>query len=333
MASKVVFLGMGGTIAGRAADASDNVGYRAGEVAVDELLRAVAGLPALLAGHELASEQVAQLDSKDMAFDDMARLAARVQAHLLQPQVAAVVVTHGTDTLEETAFFLARVLPQALLRTKPVVMTCAMRPATAMAPDGPANLLDAVALALEPSARGVLVSCAGSIHSALHVQKVHPYRLDAFSSGEAGPLAVMEEGRVRWLALPESALLPVDKPDKAWHLDRLGPEWPRVEIVLNHAHTGGALVRALCRTPQPEDAPVQGLVVAGTGNGTLNHALEAALLEAQASGVRVVRVSRCALGAVVVAREATGSIPAMPYSAVKARIALVLDLLAAQATA
>ncbi len=333
MAAKVVFLGMGGTIAGRAASASDNVGYRAGEVAVDDLLKAVPGLPQLLASRQAVCEQVAQIDSKDMAFDDMARLALRIEAHLQQPEVEAVLVTHGTDTLEETAFFLACVLPPSLLRDKPVVMTCAMRPATAITPDGPANLLDAVALALEPSARGVLVSCAGSIHSALHVQKVHPYRLDAFSSGEAGPVGVMEEGQVRWLAGPDSAVLP--GPGR-FDLRLLEKGWPRVEIVLNHAHAGGAIVRALCAAPQPGDAPVQGLVVAGTGNGTLNHALEAALLEALSAGVRVVRVSRCALGTVVVSRQvgdATKSIPALPYSAVKARIALMLEILQAQAPA
>lgn len=322
MVKKVVFLGMGGTIAGRAANASDNVGYRAGEVSVDDLLQGVPGLHKLLGDISAVSEQVAQIDSKDMAFDDMARLAICIQKHLRDPNVAAVVVTHGTDTLEETAFFLECVLPRELLIEKPVVMTCAMRPASALAPDGPGNLLDATALALHGSAKGVLVSSAGSIHAALHVQKVHPYRQDAFSSGEAGPLGYVEEGRVRWVAarpeLPVEAGLPPD----LLH----GANWPRVEVVLNHANADGAIVRALC-APSAGDAKVRGLVVAGTGNGTLNTALEESLLNAQAQGVQVVRVSRCSLGLVVPSGHDAEKIPSMPYSAVKARIALMLKIL------
>ncbi|WP_372659818.1 asparaginase, partial [Hydrogenophaga sp.] len=133
----------------------DNVGYVAGEVGVGDLLAAV---PAL-AGEALDVEQVAQLDSKDMGFAVWQALAQRVAFHLDRPDVEAVVITHGTDTLEETAFFL-----QALLQpAKPVVLTCAMRPATALVPDGPQNLLDAVAVARWTGASGVVAVCAGQV--------------------------------------------------------------------------------------------------------------------------------------------------------------------------
>ena len=143
------------------------------------MLAAIAALASL----PLVAEQVAQIDSKDMGFDIWRHLALRCAHWLAQADVAGIVITHGTDTLEETAFFLQAVLAPA----KPVVLTCAMRPATALAPDGPQNVLDAVAVAAAAGARGVVVVCAGTIHGAADVAKQHTYRLDAFSSGDAGP--------------------------------------------------------------------------------------------------------------------------------------------------
>jgi len=132
--SKVVILGTGGTLAGTAGDPRDNVGYTAAQIGVESI---VAGIPAL-AGAVLQTEQVAQVDSKDMGYALWRKLAARVAYHLDRSDVGAVVVTHGTDTLEETAYLLQRVLAPV----KPVVLTAAMRPATALLPDGPQNLLD-----------------------------------------------------------------------------------------------------------------------------------------------------------------------------------------------
>ena len=127
-------------------------------------------------------EQVAQVNSKDMTLALWQSLVRRLAHHLARPEVGAVIVTHGTDTIEETAFLLQTVLKPS----KPVVLTCAMRPATALVPDGPQNLSDAVAVALHPEARGVVVVCAGRIHGAIDVAKVHPYRTDPFDSGDAG---------------------------------------------------------------------------------------------------------------------------------------------------
>ena len=312
---KIVVLGTGGTIAGTSAQAGDNIGYTAAQVGVAQLLGAVPGLQQAAAGAQLVTEQVAQIDSKDMDTAVWQALARRCAQHLQDPAVRGVVITHGTDTLEETAWFLDQVLDT---RAKPVVLTCAMRPATALAPDGPQNLLDAVAVASTPGARGVVAVAAGELHGARQVQKVHPYRVNAFGSGEAGPLGWVEEGRVRleqnWPPAQCSQAL------KAIETIVNTPAWPRVEIVLNHAGASGALVDALVRDG------VQGLVVACTGNGTIHHALEAALLRAQAGGVRVLRSTRCAQGQVL--PKPGDALPdARGLSPVKARISLMLELL------
>lgn len=321
MAKEIVFLGMGGTIAGTAQNAGDNVGYTAAQLGVQQLLLALPGLQAVLGAQQLRSEQVCQIDSKDLAHSDWLALLDRLMHYLSSADVSAVVVTHGTDTLEETAFFLSRTLPVALLAHKPVVLTCAMRPASSLAPDGPGNMVDAASVALCGAARGVLVVCAGKIHSAAHVQKVHPYRLDAFDSGEAGPIGLVEEGQVRLL----SCWPQVDGLEQPYPVAMLQEApWPRVELLLSHAGAGGALVRALL---QDSARPLRGLVVAGTGNGTVHKEMEAALLEAVAQGVRVLRVSRCAYGQVV-GDSATFATAAL--SAVKARIALMLEIAAAQ---
>jgi len=306
---KIVVLGTGGTIAGTAADAADNVGYTAAQLGVAQLLAAI---PAL-AGVPLEAEQVAQVDSKDMGPAIWQRLVARCAAHLARAEVQGLVITHGTDTLEETAWLLHSVLQPA----KPVVITCAMRPATALAPDGPQNLLDAVAVARTPGARGVVAVCAGTVHGAREVAKVHPYRVDAFGSGEAGPIAVVEEGAVRLMrAWPEAG-----PADAALLAAVTAPgEWPRVEIVMNYAGASGAIVEALVAQG------IDGLVAAGTGNGTLAQPLEEALLAARAGGVRVVRASRCALGRVM-GHAGAALADSQGLSPVKARVSLLLELL------
>ncbi|NUO74133.1 MAG: asparaginase, partial [Frateuria sp.] len=238
--------------------------------------------------------------------------AERCRHWLDQPQVQAVVVTHGTDTLEETAWFLQRVLAPA----KPVVLASAMRPASAPAPDGPQNIADAFTVATTQGARGVVAVCAGAVHGAADVRKVHPYRLDAFGSGDAGPIAYVEAGAVRQLR-------PWPAPsDAAGLFKRAASEekWPWVEIVHSHAGVDVRAVQALVA------AGLQGLVVAATGNGSVHAALEQALLRAKEQGVRVVRSSRCLEGPVIA--QAQDSLPASPLTPAKARVELLLQLLA-----
>ncbi len=310
---KIVVLGTGGTIAGTAAEAGDNIGYTAGQVGVEQLLEAIPGL-AQAAGGRIEAEQIAQIDSKDMDFPVWRQLAHRCTQLLADPDVRGVVVTHGTDTLEETAWFLDSVLAA----DRPVVLACAMRPATAIAPDGPQNLLDAVVVAATPGARGVLTMVAGTIHSARHVQKVHPYRVDAFSSGEAGPLGWVEEGTVRlangW---------PAPSVPRAGALEHIANTflWPRVEVLMNHVGADGRIVDLLVRDG------VDGIVVAATGNGTLHHSLGGALERAHASGVEVRVATRCPLGRVL-PRPGDALPDSAGLSPVKARISLLLELLA-----
>lgn len=310
VARKIVVLGTGGTIAGTAPAASDTLVYTAAQIGVGQL---VAALPAL-GQVPLEVEQVAQLDSKDMDAGHWSSLAGRCAAHLERGEVDGVVVTHGTDTLEETAYFLHRVLAPR----KPLVLTCAMRPATSVQSDGPQNLLDAVAVARSGQVGGVVAVCAGRVHGAVEVAKWHPYRLDAFQSGEGGPLAVVEQGRVRVLRIAPPA-------SAAWAESRLASlppasDWPWVEIVTSHACADARLVGALVQQG------VRGLVVAGTGNGSVHHALEAALLHAMERGVAVRRATRCAEGMVL--PHAGDVLPdSQGLSPVKARIALMLDLM------
>lgn len=303
----VVILATGGTIAG----SGDDVGYTAGKVGVADL---VAAVPAL-AGRALEAEQVAQVDSKDMSHAIWQDLAERLSHHLARPDVAGVVVTHGTDTLEETAYFLHRVLAPA----KPVVLTAAMRPATSLQSDGPQNLLDAVTVAAHPDARGVLAVLQGRVHGPLDVRKALPFALDAFSSGEAGPVALIQEGQLRALRP-----WPAGTPLGMAAIDADPASWPRVDIVVSHAGADGVVVDALVA------AGARGLVVEGTGNGTVHAALLAALVRAQAAGVRVLRATRCA-GAAVVGAPA-GALPsAGELSPAKARIELLIELLTSAA--
>jgi L-asparaginase len=278
-------------------------------VAVAELLAGIPPRP----GHAAEAEQVAQVDSKDMDHALWQRLAQRIDAHLARPEVAGLVVTHGTDTLEETAYFLHRVLAPG----KPVVLTAAMRPATALLADGPQNLADALALAATPGARGVLAVLAGRVFDAPGLHKAHPYRLDAFAAGDAGPFGVMEEGALRrfrdWPQGDAIGLgaVPAD-----------AAAWPRVELVLSHVGADGALVDALCAMG------VRGIVIAGTGNGTVHRALEAALQRALAAGVAVRRTTRCSAGAVV--GSPPGALPSGgALTPVQARIELMLELMTA----
>ncbi|MBW7833565.1 MAG: asparaginase [Simplicispira suum] len=316
--TKIVVLGTGGTIAGSSARAGDNVGYRAGERTVQSLLDA---LPVAQGQPPLAwvAEQIAQIDSKDADASFWSQLHARCREHLQDERVRGIVVAHGTDTLEETAWLLAETLPA----TKPLVLTCAMRPATAASPDGPQNLLDAVALASDARALGVSVVCAGAVHAPHHVQKMSPYRVDAFGSGDAGPTGWMEEGRLRLVhPWPPARSVGAEPPQT---LSADPGAWPWVEIVLSHASACGRQVDALV------SAGVRGIVVAGTGNGTLHHALEVALLRAQEAGVAVRVSTRCPLG-VVVGRPAHGLPLADGLSPVKARISLMLELMRSSPT-
>ncbi|GGH54569.1 L-asparaginase [Comamonas phosphati] len=294
-------MGTGGTIAGQASSQGEGVGYKAAQISIEGLLQAIPDLQAQAGGCVLEAAQLAQIDSKDMDWAVWRTLLRSLAELLADACTRAVVVTHGTDTLEETAWLLQAVLQPA----KPVVLTCAMRPATALQADGPQNLRDAVAAAAQAggagiAGAGVWVMAAGALHPGLSVQKAHPYRLDALRSYESGPSAYMEEGVLRWVGRPagtgsaESA----DKRLAQW-LSRDALPW--VEIVTSGAAQSARAVQALVA------AGVQGLVVAGTGNATVHAQMLDALLEARKAGVRVWCSTRCPEGVPVLPASAAST--------------------------
>jgi len=242
-------------------------------------------------------------------------LATRLWHHLNQPEVDGVVITHGSDTLEETAYFLQAVFQPK----KPVVLTCAMRPANAPDADGPANLRDALLVATHSQLNGVLVACGGSVHAGHLVQKIQSHDLKPFVSLD-GLLARLVAGKLQILRPVPSAEYPWPMPTAPEVLQT--QDWPRVELVLNHAGAQGDNVRDMLQSSRPP----KGLVVAGTGNGTVHQGLEKALKEAQTQGVRVLRTTRCALGEVqALPEDVFDAVPDM--TPVQARVGLQLALL------
>jgi L-asparaginase len=316
----LVILGTGGTIAGRADSQSQGVGYRAGQITVQSLLAAIPDLEQQALG-VVEALQIAQVDSKDMDWSVWRALLLACARALEDEDTRAVVITHGTDTLEETAWLLHSLLPA----TKPVVLTCAMRPATALMADGPQNLRDAVTVAARGGRAGVWVVAGGEVHAAGQVQKVHPYRLQAMRSPEGGPQALVEEGRVRWLVPagspctpPVAGMAAMPAPADLMALDAL----PWVEVVFSGALARPSAVDALV------SAGVRGIVVAGTGNATVHQALDGALQRARERGVWVWRASRCAEGLPVAGATEEADLAMLPVA--KARIAMMLALAARQ---
>lgn len=315
---KVVILGTGGTIAGTANDPSRAWAYQAAQLSVAQLIEAV---PALQ-GVPLEAVQVAQVDSKDMSWSIWRQLGRALHVQLARDDVAGVVITHGTDTLEETACLLQALHDGA----KPVVLTAAMYPATSPDADGPGNLRDAVRVVQESARRGlggVVAVMHGRVWSAIDVRKAHSHALDAFDGGGASPLVVLAQDD-RSEAVWPSAWPACGR--FGWGYLEVNP--PRVEIVCSHADADGWLVRAMLAHAQTSACPLRGIVVAGTGHGTLHEGLAQALREATQQGITVWRSSRVARGGVL-AREGD-EWPAVPHlTAAQARVALTLSLLGA----
>ncbi len=284
----VLVLGTGGTIAGVApsANTATGAGYTAGVLGVDQLL---ASAPGVQQQARLEFTQLCNIDSKDAGPDLWLDLARAVRAWRERPGSAGCVITHGSDTLEESAYALDCLLEPG----SPVVLTAAMLPAAALSADGPRNLFDAVRVAGDPAAagRGVLCVAHGRVHAARDVSKQHPARIDAFGSGERGPLGFIGAGGLRFTreqpggAQPAFAFRSLPARDASW---------PRVELVCSHAGADGEMVRALLAasasgTLRPK---LHGLVVLGTGGGTVHEQLQAALDQAVEAGVRVQVVPR-----------------------------------------
>ena len=304
----VSVLATGGTIAGLYGTGGGGA-YKAAQLSVDDLMLSIPKV-ALDARH-IDTEQVAQVDSKDMTFGIWRLLAERVAWHVSRPEVAGVVVTHGTDTLEETAFFLRSVLALP----KPVVLTAAMRPADSPEADGPSNLTQAIELAAQGGWAGVVAALHGTLHDALWVRKAHPRAISAFDSGESGPLAIHNGTCWVWRHLPHESSIYFP-----WSNLPPSEAWPWVELVHSHAGARAEMIDALV------SAGVNGLVVVATGNGTVHQALEKALEKAVSCGVQVWLASRCVPQGLV--PQECGHWYASELIPCKARIALMLNLMA-----
>jgi L-asparaginase len=277
----VSLLATGGTIAGASGDTTATTGYQAAALGVEQLVRAV---PAIQQVARIRARQIAAINSKDADAGFWQLLGRAVQAELDDPEVRAVVVTHGTDTLEESAAWLHWTLKSP----KPVVMTAAMRPATALSADGPLNLLDAVRTASHPraSGRGVMAVLNHGIWSAAGLTKRNTQRPDAFTSANGGPMGLIQDGVVSWLAQPDAP----HTLDTPFTVDSVAAP---VEIVAGYAGISPALLDAVAATG------ARGLVWAGTGNGSMSVAVEQTCARLVAGGMAVVRASRCGSGQIM----------------------------------
>jgi L-asparaginase len=312
---RIKILATGGTIAGAQTTQAD-AGYKSGAFSVDDLIKAV---PQMTNIAVLSGEQIANIGSQTMNNDDWLKLAARCNELLAQDDVDGIVITHGTDTMEETAYFLSLVVHG----DKPIVLVGSMRPATAISADGPINLYNAVALAGNPAARGrgPLIVINDTIHYAREAQKMHTTRMDTFQSPNRGLAGMMNTGK----AFFYSANTTRHTTRSEFSVDGLtADELPRVDIVYSYANLGGDLIDYLVK------AGDKGIVLAGVGDGNTTDAALAALEQAAKKGVAVVRCSRTGAGVVdrnvEVNDDKLGFIAGMELSPQKARILLMLAL-------
>ncbi len=279
---RVRVLATGGTIAGAQASAT-SYGYQSGAYDVNTLISAVPNLDKLAA---ITGEQVANIGSQDMNDDVWLKLAKRLNEVLKGADADAALITHGTDTLEETSYFLSLVTKSA----KPVVMVGSMRPATAISADGPANIYNGVAAAISPGAkgRGVLVVLNDEIHFARNAVKTNTTSVQTFQSLNRGPAGLVHTGKVEWFE-------PMDRkqgPASEFSVDTL-EKLPRVDILYAHANMSADLIDAAV------EAGAQGIVVAGVGDGNMTTPALEALKKAVAKGVVVVRSTRLPAGLVL----------------------------------
>jgi L-asparaginase len=312
---KIMVLATGGTIAGAQASTSE-AGYKSGSFSVDDLIKAVPQLKDLA---DITGEQVANIGSQTMNHEVWLKLAKRVN-EVLKGDIDGVVITHGTDTMEETAFFLSLVVKS----DKPVVLVGSMRPATAIGADGPANLYNAVALAANPEAkgRGPLVVLNDEIHYAREAQKTNSTALDTFKSPNRGRAGVMNTGKAYFFS--NNTMLHTTKSE--FSVDGKGVnDLPRVEVVYSYANLGRDGIDFLV------SKGVKGIVLAGVGDGNSTDTAIAALAEAAKKGVVVVRSTRTGSGLIVrnveVDDDKLGFITAMELNPQKARILLMLGLM------
>ena len=324
---KVYILATGGTIAGAGGSATKTQ-YSAGQVAIGTLLDAV---PAIKDIADVEGEQVVNIGSQDMSDDVWLVLAKRVNELLSRGDVNGVVITHGTDTMEETAFFLSLTVNSG----KPVVLVGAMRPSTAISADGPANLYNAVVTAASPASenRGVLVCMNGKVYGAADVTKTNTTSVETFQSPNSGALGYIHNGEVFYYHAPNCKNDCTDYVHKGMlsnevrtpHFDVSGLySLPKVGIAYGYSNVQGDVVEMMI------DKGYKGIVYAGVGNGNIHKNVFPLLEKARRDGIVVVRSSRVPTGATTLDAEVDDNkhqfVASWGLNPQKARILLMLAL-------
>lgn len=312
--ANVVILATGGTIAG-AAGSGVQSGYTSGQVTIDAMVNAVPDITKLAT---IKGEQISNVGSQDISFEIMLRLAKRINELVKDASTSGIVITHGTDTMEETAYFLNLVAKT----DKPVVLVGSMRPSTAVSADGPLNLYNAVAVAADPNSRGrgVLLVMNDWIHSAQSLTKVSTTAVQTFMSPIRGLIGTTAYGENEYYRYPHSKFglkseFSVDGVTKL----------PRVDIVYADADMQADLIDASV------ERGAKGIVIAGVGNGNMNKTSVEACGRAVKKGVVVVRSTRVATGNVgrniEVNDDELGTIASYDLNPQKSRILLSVALL------
>lgn len=310
--SRIAILGTGGTIAGFIDSTIATTGYTAGAIDIDVLIKAVPQIRDLA---DISWEQIANIDSSNMCDEIWLRLAKKI-AKLFAEGIDGVVITHGTDTMEETAYFLNLTIKS----DKPVVLVGAMRPSTAISADGPKNLYNAVALVANKEAKnkGVMVAINDKILSARGVVKTHSLNVDAFSSPDFGDLGYIVDGKVFFY----NNVTKAHTKNAPFDVSKL-TSLPKVDILYSYSNDGsGVAAKALF------EHGTKGIVVAGSGAGSIHKNQKDVLKELLKKGLKVVVSSRVVAGCVTVSDsdEKLGFISAEDLNPQKARVLLILAL-------
>ena len=309
-----MILATGGTIAG-AAETGTQSGYTSGKVSIEGMIAAVPGIDDLA---QVSIEQLSNVGSQDMTFAIMIALARRINALLAAGEADGVVVTHGTDTMEETAHFLNLTVKSK----KPVILTGSMRPSTAVSADGPLNLYNAVSVAADPEAadRGVLVVMNDRIHGAHSLTKTDTTSVETFLSPISGLIGTVSYGKIQYFRRPFRK----NTYRSEFSIDGV-TELPRVDILYACADMPADLID--CSVAQG----AQGIVIAGDGNGNMNAATCERAAHAADRGILIVRSSRVPSGKVgrnvEVDDDRLQFIASDEFNPAKARILLMLALL------
>ncbi|MEC5158148.1 L-asparaginase [Chryseobacterium sp. MP_3.2] len=311
--AKIRIIATGGTIAGVSKSTTES-NYKAGELGIYQLLQAV---PEVKTVANVSGEQLVKIGSQDMNDDVWLKLAKRINVLLNEEGYDGVVITHGTDTMEETAYFLNLTVHSQ----KPVVLVGSMRPATAMSADGPLNLYNAVVVAASPEAkgRGVMVAMNEIVLDARDVVKTNTLEVGTFKGGNSGPLAYIHNGKVFFNRTPGNK----HTYQSVFNVDKLN-ELPKVGIVYSYSNVSDLPMKAFM------NAKFDGIVHAGVGNGNFYHTILDLAIEAQKNGIQIVRSSRVPTGATTLDAEIDDAkynfVASQTLNPQKARILLMLSL-------